>query len=189
MSAAPTTAVQTQTSATTAVAVEEPQPTEDPGDEILGHVLAELEKAGHKMLASTLESGSVALQGNELVVTISQPASVIDLMMSAEPKRLANAAGSTAMGRRNQSKRGQRGACCSEWSTAIARPRNGASARSRAAEDPDGAAHAGEIWRRDSHGDRPSREELGEAMGGFNHANFKRCWSMRRSRPRTCSTR
>ena len=29
----------------------------------MGHVLAELEKAGHKMLASTLESGSVTTEG------------------------------------------------------------------------------------------------------------------------------
>ena len=28
----------------------------------MGHVLTELEKAGHKMLASTLESGSVTLK-------------------------------------------------------------------------------------------------------------------------------
>ncbi len=32
----------------------------------MGHVLTELEKAGHKMLASTLESGSVTLKGNEV---------------------------------------------------------------------------------------------------------------------------
>ena len=109
MSAAP--AAQTQTPATaTAIAIEEPQTTEDaataenprttedPGA-IMGHVLTELEKAGHKMLASTLESGSVTLKGNELVVSIAQSAAVIDLMMSAEPKRLANAAASTALGR------------------------------------------------------------------------------------------
>src|ERR1051326_5901842 len=71
MSAAPVAAHAQPSATATAVAVEEPQPTDDPGA-ILGLVLAELEKAGHKMLASTLESGSVILQGNELVVSIAQ---------------------------------------------------------------------------------------------------------------------
>jgi DNA polymerase-3 subunit gamma/tau len=142
MSATPSTAAQTQTSATaTAVAVEEPQAaedsgtTEDPG-KIMGHVLAELEKAGHKMLASTLESGSVTLKGNEVVVSIAQSAAVIDLMMSAEPKRLANAAASAAMGRPAKVNVVSGVPAASNGATAVVRPRNGASARSRAAEDP-----------------------------------------------------
>jgi len=140
MSATP--AAQIRTSATTtAVAVEEPQPsenpetTEDPG-RIMGHVLAELEKAGHKMLASTLESGSVTLQGNELRVSIAQSAAVIDLMMSAEPKRLANAAASAALGRPAKVNVISGVPAATNGATTVVRPRNGASARSRAAEDP-----------------------------------------------------
>jgi len=146
MSAAP--AAQTQTSATaTAIAIEEPQTTEDaataenprttedPGA-IMGHVLTELEKAGHKMLASTLESGSVTLKGNELVVSIAQSAAVIDLMMSAEPKRLANAAASTALGRPAKVNVVSGVPAATNGAAAVVRPRNGASARSRAAEDP-----------------------------------------------------
>lgn len=142
MSAAPTAAVQAQTSATaTAVAVEEPQIMEDPGTtedpgRIIGHVLAELEKAGHKMLASTLESGSVSLKGNELIVSIAQSAAVIDLMMSTEPKRLANAAASAAMGRPAKVNVVSGVPAATNGATAVVRPRNGASARSRAAEDP-----------------------------------------------------
>jgi DNA polymerase-3 subunit gamma/tau len=142
MSTTPSTAPQIQSSATaTAVAVEEPQAaedsgtTEDPG-KIMGHVLAELEKAGHKMLASTLESGSVTLKGNEVVVSIAQSAAVIDLMMSAEPKRLANAAASAAMGRPAKVNVVSGVPAASNGATAVVRPRNGASARSRAAEDP-----------------------------------------------------
>jgi DNA polymerase III subunit gamma/tau len=142
MSAAPATTVQVQTSATaTAVAVEEPQTmedsgtTEDPG-RMMGHVLAELEKAGHKMLASTLESGSVTLKGNELIVSIAQPAAVIDLMMSAEPKRLANAAASAALGRPAKVNVVSGVPAATNGAAAVVRPRNGASARSRAAEDP-----------------------------------------------------
>ncbi|MGZ4896403.1 MAG: DNA polymerase III subunit gamma/tau [Candidatus Angelobacter sp.] len=135
MSAAPAV-VQAQTSATAAaVAVEEPQAIEDPGA-ILGHVLAELEKAGHKMLASALESGSVTLKGNELVVSIAQSAAVIDLMMSVEPKRLANAAASAAMGRPVKVNVVSGVPAATNGATAVVRPRNGASARSRAAEDP-----------------------------------------------------
>ena len=118
-----------------AVAVEEPELSSDPGA-ILGYVLGELEKAGHKMLASTLESGNVALQGNELLVTISQPASVIDLMMGAEPRRLANAAASTAIGHTIKVNVVSGAPSAGNGATAIVRPRNGASARSRAAEDP-----------------------------------------------------
>jgi DNA polymerase III subunit gamma/tau len=142
MSATPATTLQTQASATaTAVAVEEPQPTEDPGTtedpgKIMGHVLAELEKAGHKMLASALESGSVTLKGNELIVSIAQTAAVIDLMMSAEPKRLANTAASAAMGRPAKVNVVSGTPSPTNGAAAVVRPRNGVSARSRAAEDP-----------------------------------------------------
>jgi DNA polymerase III subunit gamma/tau len=129
------------TVAAVAVAVEEPSPagdrqvTNDPG-QLLGHVLAELENAGHKMLASTLGSGSVLLEGNELKVTISQPASVIDLMMGAEPRRVANAAASAALGRPVKVNVVSGVPAAANGTTTAVRPRNGASARSRAAEDP-----------------------------------------------------
>jgi DNA polymerase III subunit gamma/tau len=129
------------TVAAVAVAVEEPPPagdrqvTEDPG-QLLGHVLAELENAGHKMLASTLGSGSVALERNELKVTIPQPASVIDLMMGAEPRRVANAAASAALGRAVKVNVMSGVPAAGNGAATVVRPRNGASARSRAAEDP-----------------------------------------------------
>jgi DNA polymerase-3 subunit gamma/tau len=140
MSSSPAAAVQTSATAT-AVAVKEPLATEDPGTtedpgKIMGHVLTELEKAGHKMLASTLESASVTLKGNELVVSIAQSAAVIDLMMSAEPKRLANAAASAAMGRPAKVNVVSGVPAATNGAAAVVRPRNGASARSRAAEDP-----------------------------------------------------
>jgi DNA polymerase-3 subunit gamma/tau len=140
MSAPATSNANAQTSATaTAVAVEEPPPpqlTEDAGA-LLGHVLAELEKAGHKMLASTLENGSVVLQGTELLITIAQPVSVINMMMGNEPKRIANAAASAAAGRPMKVNVVSGVAAPSNGAAAaVVRPRNGASARSRAAEDP-----------------------------------------------------
>jgi DNA polymerase-3 subunit gamma/tau len=125
-----------QTEVITAVAVAEPEAADGP-DRILGCVLTELEKAGHKMLASTLESGSAVLKGDELIVTIAQPASVIELMMGQEPKRLANTAASAAAGRLMRV-HVISGVVTAGNGTAVvaSRPRNGAGARSRAAEDP-----------------------------------------------------
>jgi DNA polymerase-3 subunit gamma/tau len=138
MSAAPA-AEQAQSSATaTAVAMEEPQPTEDPGT-ILGHVLVALEKLTNgENLAATLAAGAVTVQGNELVVTVSQPASVIQFLINTEQKQVANAAATAAAGRPLKltvlggAKPNTNGAA----TTTAVRPRNGASARSRAAEDP-----------------------------------------------------
>ena len=118
-----------------ATAVAEAELLTDPGP-ILGHVLAELEKAGHKMLASTLEGGSVAMQGNELIVTISRPAAVIELMMGPEPKRVANAAASAVAGRPFKVNVTSGAPDRNGAAVPVARPRDGASARSRAAEDP-----------------------------------------------------
>ena len=139
--------VEMQSSAAqTAVAVavaesEEEKPVEavasaDPGI-IMGKVLSELESGGHKMLASTLEAGALELKGGELIVNVQQSAAVIDMMMGAEPKRIANTAASAAAGRPLKvtvvggvSARNGNGA------QAVRVVRNGIGARSRAAEDP-----------------------------------------------------
>jgi hypothetical protein len=138
MSAAPSAPVQAQTSATaTAVAVEEPQASEDPGT-ILGHVVVALEKTpGGDNLASTLAEGSATIQGNELVITVARPQSVIPFIMNAEQKQIATAAATSAAGRTLKvtivggAKPDANGSAA-----AVVRPRNGASARSRAADDP-----------------------------------------------------
>ncbi|HEX7285062.1 MAG TPA: DNA polymerase III subunit gamma/tau [Candidatus Angelobacter sp.] len=119
-----------------AVAVEDPAPSGDPAA-ILGVVLAELEDGGHKMLASTLEQGRVTMQEGTLTITVAQSASVMDVMMGAEPKRLANAAASRAAGRPVKvNVVGGATAANGGAATAVRPARNGASARSRAAEDP-----------------------------------------------------
>jgi DNA polymerase-3 subunit gamma/tau len=138
MSAAPQAQAQAQTAgAAAAVAVEEPEPVSDPGL-ILGHVLAALEKLPNgENLAATLAAGAVTLQGNELVVSVSQPASVIQFLISAEQKQIANAAATAATGRPLKltvvggAKPNANGSA-----PAVVRPHNGGSARSRAAEDP-----------------------------------------------------
>jgi DNA polymerase-3 subunit gamma/tau len=119
-----------------AVAVEDPAPRSDAAA-ILGVVLAELEDGGHKMLASTLEQGRVTFQEGTMTITVAQSASVIDVMMGAEPKRLANAAASRAAGRQVKVNVVGGAAAANGGAVAAVRPaRNGASARSRAAEDP-----------------------------------------------------
>ncbi|HWZ45969.1 MAG TPA: DNA polymerase III subunit gamma/tau [Candidatus Saccharimonadales bacterium] len=89
--------VESRTHAATAVAVEDPEVTADPG-KMLGCILTELEKGGHKMLVSTLEEGTVELVGSELRIAISQSKGVIELLMQAEQKRIACAAASRAAG-------------------------------------------------------------------------------------------
>jgi DNA polymerase III subunit gamma/tau len=137
MSAAPAAAQAQPCAVATAVAVEEPQPTDDPGT-ILGHVVAALERTpGGDNLALTLAEGNAAVQGNELVITVSKPQSVIPFMMNAEQKQIATATATAAAGRTLKvtvaggAKPGTNGSA-----SVIVRPRNGASARSRAAEDP-----------------------------------------------------
>jgi DNA polymerase-3 subunit gamma/tau len=129
---------QPQTSGTaTALAVEEPQTSEDPGT-VLGHIVVALEKSpGGDNLASTLAEGSAAIQGNELVITVARPQSVIPFIMNPEQRQIATAAATSAAGRTLKvtivggAKPEANGSAAT-----VVRPRNGASARSRAAEDP-----------------------------------------------------
>jgi DNA polymerase-3 subunit gamma/tau len=119
----------------TAVAEPEPATGNDAG-RIVGHVLNELEAAGHKMLASTLEAGSVALADGELTVTIPQQASLIPVMMTSEAKQIANAAAAAAAGR--PIKVNVVGGAAAPLNGPVngAKPvRNGVGARSRAAEE------------------------------------------------------
>jgi DNA polymerase-3 subunit gamma/tau len=130
--------------AAVAVAVAEPEPEKqaeavaspDPGM-IMGRVLSELENGGHKMLASTLEAGVLELKGGELIVNVQQSSAVIDMMMGAEPKRIANTAASAAAGRPLKvTVAGGLSARNGNGAPPVRVVRNGIGARSRAAEDP-----------------------------------------------------
>jgi DNA polymerase-3 subunit gamma/tau len=133
MSAAPV--LKPQTEVATSVAVAEPEGMGDPG-KILGCVLAELERTGSENLAATLESGAVVLQENELIVTVAQPASVIPFIMSAAQQQIASAAATAAAGRRLKVNVVSGAVQSNGAAAVVSRPRNGAGARSRAAEDP-----------------------------------------------------
>jgi DNA polymerase-3 subunit gamma/tau len=122
----------------TEVAVNEPEASGDPAT-ILGHVLAALENMpGGDNLAATLAEGLATVQGNELIITVPKPASVIQFLISAEQKQVANAAATAAAGRPLKvTLVGGAKPHANGDAPVIARPRsNGTSARSRAAEDP-----------------------------------------------------
>jgi DNA polymerase III subunit gamma/tau len=130
--------IQTQAvAAATAVAVEEPKSANDPAT-ILGHIVVALENMpGADNLAATLAEGSAVIEGNELVVTVARATSVIPFIINAEQKQVANTAATAAAGRSLKltlvggAKPQANGAA-----PVLVRPANGASARSRAAEDP-----------------------------------------------------
>jgi DNA polymerase-3 subunit gamma/tau len=139
MSAAPAqaqTITETQGSVGVAVAVE-PEPSGDAGV-ILGRIVAAIEDTPNGgNLAATLAEGSAVLQGNEIVVTIAQPAAAIPFLINAEQKQAASAAASAAAGRPLRLRlEGGAKPQGNGVAAQISRPRDGVSARSRAAEDP-----------------------------------------------------
>ena len=112
-----------------------PEPSDD-ARTILARVIEGLENSGNHNLAATLENASVILQGNELVVSVAQPASVIPYIMSSEQKGIATTAASAAGGRPIKLTL-VGGALPGDGPAPPPRlPRNGGSARGRAAEEP-----------------------------------------------------
>jgi hypothetical protein len=98
----------------TAVAVAEPEPEPDPQpaartssepqeqDQILrlqSAVLQALTDANQRILVSMLSSGEWAVQGNELVIKVSESQTVVDMSLGPEGKRLAIATASGVVGR------------------------------------------------------------------------------------------
>ncbi|MFI5103408.1 MAG: hypothetical protein ACHP79_00670, partial [Terriglobales bacterium] len=79
------------------------------------------------------------LEENELLITVAQSAAVLDVMMGPEPKRIANAAASSAAGRPIKVNVRSGAATPSNGSSpipAVRQARNGAGTSARAAEDP-----------------------------------------------------
>jgi DNA polymerase-3 subunit gamma/tau len=131
-----TSRMQLQTRTAAAVAEVEPDRGDDPAA-ILGRVLDALEEAGHKMLASTLEGGRVELAGGDLNISISQPATLISVMLTPEARQIANTTATGAAGRPIKVivSGGVPGTGQTNGSPAANVVRNGAGARSRAAGD------------------------------------------------------
>jgi DNA polymerase-3 subunit gamma/tau len=98
----------------TAVAVAEPEPEPEPQtaarpssepqeqDQILrlqSAVLQALTDANQRILVSMLSAGEWAVQGNELVIKVSESQTVVDMSLGAEGKRMAIATASGVLGR------------------------------------------------------------------------------------------
>jgi len=103
-------------------------------DDVRHAVLNALGDAGHRMLVSMLETGEWTVEGNELLIKVLSSATVIDMSLGAEAKRLAVATASGALGKAMRLK-------VLPGGTAPAAPRRPQSAsqgggRARAEEDP-----------------------------------------------------
>jgi DNA polymerase-3 subunit gamma/tau len=93
-------------SAAPAAAVAEPalepqlavQAVDQPAD-VRSVVLSTLENGGHRMLSSLLEGGEWQVEGSELVIKVAASASVIDMSLGNDAKRLMIATASGAAGR------------------------------------------------------------------------------------------
>src|SRR5262249_24853675 len=67
--------------------------------ELRENVLRALSEAGHHMLVSMLETGEWSLDGNDIVIKVAVSATVIDMSLGSDAKRLATAAASGILGR------------------------------------------------------------------------------------------
>ncbi|HZU45134.1 MAG TPA: DNA polymerase III subunit gamma/tau [Terriglobales bacterium] len=78
---------------------ETPATSASDAEQLRGAVVAALEDASQRMLATMLDGGEWSIAGNELTVKVAASPTVIEMAMGAEPKRLATAAASEAAGR------------------------------------------------------------------------------------------
>lgn len=87
---------------------------------------------GQQMLVSMLETGEWSVEGNELVIKVASSATVIDMSLGADAKRLIIASASGAMGRPMKMKVVPGGTP----QAVAARPQSNGGGRSRAEQDP-----------------------------------------------------
>jgi DNA polymerase-3 subunit gamma/tau len=101
-------------------------------DRLRDAVLNALSSAGHRMLVSMLEAGEWRLEGHELQIKVAASASLIDMSLGADAKRLAISTASGVLGRAARLK-------VSPGTVAQAaapRPASNGGGRSRAEQDP-----------------------------------------------------
>jgi DNA polymerase III subunit gamma/tau len=72
---------------------------EEQAAELRAAIVTALANGGHRMLASMLEAGEWNIDGNELVIQVAASATVIEMSVGAEAKRLAIATASGFLGR------------------------------------------------------------------------------------------
>src|SRR5579864_322763 len=102
-------------------------------EDLRERVLNALAAGGHQMLVSMLEGGEWQIEGNELVIKVASSATVIDMTLGADARRLAIAAASGIAGRALKLRviPGNGAA-----STPTSRPSSNGGGRTRAEQDP-----------------------------------------------------
>ena len=85
-------------------------PTANSGD-VRGAVLSALADSGQRMLSAMLESGEWQTEGNELVIKVASSATVIEMSLGADAKRLIVATASGVLGRPRQAESCPRRRC------------------------------------------------------------------------------
>ena len=70
-----------------------------PGDRLKSAVLQALTDGNQRILVSMLEAGEWSVEGNEVVIKISESQTVVDMSLSADARRLAIASASGVLGR------------------------------------------------------------------------------------------
>jgi DNA polymerase-3 subunit gamma/tau len=112
----------------------QPAQTDDVKRETLrDSVLNALAGGGHQMLVSMLEGGDWQVEGNELVIKVASSATVIDMTLGADARRLAIATASGVAGRALKLKVIPGNAAPG---AATSRPSSNGGGRSRAEQDP-----------------------------------------------------
>jgi DNA polymerase-3 subunit gamma/tau len=91
-SAAPAVAAQPQP-------VTDPEPQQADVEQVRAAVLSALSKAGQSILCSMLDGGEWKVGGNQLIISIAASATLIDMSVSADARRLMIAAASGVLGR------------------------------------------------------------------------------------------
>ena len=104
-----------------------------PSDPLREPVLNALAAGGHQMLVSMLEGGEWQVEGNELVIKVAASATVIDMTLGADARRLAIATASGVAGRALKLKVIPGNATSN---AAPSRPSTNGGGRSRAEQDP-----------------------------------------------------
>ncbi len=102
-------------------------------DDVRAAVLDALTGGGHRMLVSMLETGEWQVEGSELVIKVASSATVIDMSLGADAKRLAIATASGVAGRPLKFKVIPGGVAQGE---ATSLPSSNGGGRSRAEQDP-----------------------------------------------------
>ncbi len=81
------------------VAATNSQPQAADIEQVRGAVLTALSKAGQSILCSMLDGGEWKIEGNQLIISIAASATLIEMSVSADARRLMIAAASGVLGR------------------------------------------------------------------------------------------